>query len=241
MSAVLIALALAGCAPTVATPTSSPAAEPTVAPSTSAPPTATPTPTIGPDVLFTLTATATAVGSNGAKADLVETVYAPVATTDQTAADTAALNAQCSGWQKQYPNRVFLVAAVSSTTEAGSPDWPKNLNIVAVSVDGVAPTAWTGSYLPFEAECAPPIVKIPGQIRGVEVLAANTSPDAKGGWANQRYGFGIASDGSESSLPKKFHITIDNCAITLGPAAQADPIASKWTPGGGACFVGNIG
>lgn len=235
------ALAVAGCAPAVPTPTSSPVAGPT----TQSTVTASPTPTVDPNILFTLTATATATGSNGAIVDLVETVYAPTATTSQQDADVASLTKQCSGWQKNYPSPVFLVATSTATLRAGSAAWPKNITPVAVSIDGLAPTAWSGDYSPFEAECASPLVNIPGQIRGVEPLSSSATADSAQGWASSRYGFGAATDGPSNSIAKNLRITINNCAITLGAAAKADPTASKWANDitaqkypGEACFVG---
>ena len=234
-------LAVAGCAPVVTAPTSSPAAESTSQPSAAA----TPTPSVDPDILFTITATATATGSNGAIVDLVETVYAPTPMTGRQATDTASLTSQCSGWQKQYPSPVFLVATSTATLRTGSPAWPAKVTPIAVSIDGLAPTAWSGDYSPFEAECASPLVKVPGQIRGVEVLPANAAADSSKGWAKSRYGFGAAVDGPEDQIPKKDRITINNCAITTGAAAAADPIASKWSTAianqsfaNEACFVG---
>ena len=242
-----LAVGISGCAPVVESPTSSPVAGSPSENSGAPTPSATPSATVDPSILFTLTATAIASGANNATVDLSETVYAPAATTSDLAGDTAILNKQCSGWQKQTPNHLFLVAVATSTLRAGSPTWPKGVTPVAVSIDGLGDTAWSGDYSPFEAECASPLMNFPGKIRGVEVLPAGVSPDAKNGWASTRYGFGAAVDGPTSSIPKKDRITINNCAITLGPTAQADPVASAWAAAvakqkyaGEACFVGAI-
>jgi hypothetical protein len=79
-----------------------------------------------------------------------------------------------------------------------------------------------------EVPCASPLVKVPGQVRGLEVLAASATADSNEGWAQSRYGFGTAVDGPYTSIPAKDRITFSNCQIAIGPAAQADPIASKW-------------
>ncbi len=249
LTAAAVALTLAGCAPVVSPPTSSPIAGPTTQPSASATPTETPSPTPTPtptataasNVLFTISATAVASGANGATVDVRETVYAPVTTPSPT--DTALLNNQCSGWKSQYPQAAYLIAESSSSLRAGSPAWPTSSTPVIVSIDGLAPTAYSGNFSGFESECASPIMKFPGHIHAVAVVSATASADSTKGWAHQRYGFGEAVDGPLSSIPAKDRIVISNCAITLGPVAKADPTASKWAttiktqqPGG--CFVG---
>ena len=231
--AAVAALALAGCAPVVSAPTNSPAAAPTTEPSASATPIATPTPTPTPaptadaSVLFTITATAVASGGNGAKVDLSETVYAPSATTTDTAGDTALLNKQCSGWQTQYPQHAFLVAELSSKLEAGSPTWPKKTLPVVAGVDGLDPSAYSGAFSGFESECAPGVMVFPGTIHVVVVVGTGNIHGQKG-WAGQRYGFGLALDGPIQTIPAKDRSKIINCVITLGPVALADSVVSKW-------------
>src|SRR5450432_2941170 len=100
-SATLVALALivalAGCAPAVHPGSTASDGNPSSSGSATATATPTATPTaaaLGPlpaNALFRITATVTEPG--GAKADLVETVFAPAA---PTASDTALLNAQCN-------------------------------------------------------------------------------------------------------------------------------------------------
>ena len=238
----LVALAvvglLAGCAPSshvgFSSPaTSAPSLAPSAAPTATADPvptpTATPTPSapaVDPNVLFTITATTKAT-VNHAKADLVETVYKPVATTPDMAGDTAILNKQCDGWKTMYPNRLYMTATFTATLEDGSPAWPKNIEPVGIDL-GAWP-AFSGDYEGFEAACSDGILKtIPGVAHGVVPIPVTKPATGTLGWAQSFYGFAQASDGPESEIANKFRLTMSHCTITLSAAASANSIATTW-------------
>ena len=235
--AAVVALALAGCAPqgTGGAKTSTPH------PTASAHPTSTPTPTASPlpaDVLFQITVTATE--ANGAVATLVETVHAPVASTDHQSGDEAQLDNECDSWRNAFPNIRYVVANVTSTTKPGT-SWDADAGEVAVDMAGYP--VWSGDQQPFQAFCASALAVIPGTARAVSPVGGN-DPDRDGGWGIYRYGFGVPTDPSDGSpSPGAGGVVLSHCSIQLGAAAHDSVFASAWpgaaeTDNGSSCFFG---
>ncbi len=231
------ALALAGCAPqgggTVRI--SSPHA------STSSPQSPAPTPTASPlpsDVLFQITVTATE--ANGAVATLVETVHAPVATTDHQPGDEAQLDNECDSWRNAFPNIQYVVANVTTTTRPGTA-WDAKAGQVAVDMAGYP--VWSGDQQPFQAFCASALPGIPGSARAVSPVGGD-DPDRDGGWGIYRYGFGVPTDPSDGTpSPGAGGVVLSHCSIQLGSAAHDSVFASAWptsaeTDNGLSCFFG---
>jgi hypothetical protein len=174
-------------------------------------------------VLFTIKATAVASGANRATVDVVETVFAPSATTADTAGDAKLMAKQCVG--VTYKHSAYMVFNSTATLETGSPAWPKT----SAGVLAVGGQANSGDWTGFEGECAAPIVNFPGTVHSVMIMDASASPDSRLGWAKYSdYGFDAAVDGPQSSIPAKQRIEFTTCSITLGPLAAADPLASTW-------------
>jgi hypothetical protein len=214
---------------TVATdPGSTPAATPVVTPTPTPTPTLPAPPAVDPTILFTITATATATGSNHARADLVQRVYRPVASTVQMASDLALLDKSCDGWKTMFPSRLFVTTTITATIQAGSPAWPtKNIEPIGADMDGYP--AFSGDWLPFEAACSGGLLKsLPGTIHGVMPVPTTGPADSNSGWAKAIYGFGVAYDGDPSEIPAAYKIQITHCHITLGAAAKADVNAATW-------------
>lgn len=217
----LVVLGLTACAPPapVPSPTSTPSA-PT--------PTATPTPTgvpdaLGPDILFRISVTAT--NPNGAVADLVQTVYRPVAATDMQAADEAALDAQCGSWRTAFPDRRFVVTTITVTDRSPAGSGWGTVPPAVVSMNGWP--VFTGSMTSFQAYCASVQVKV-GETRGVTPVVSG-DPDAVDGWARVLYGFGIATDPSFDLSTKGPYPTFSDCSIELSQfAVDESPTAAGW-------------
>lgn len=215
---VLAALALAGCTPSDPAPSITPSTVDS-SPEPSETASAAAVDTLDPDVLFTISVTATA--PNGAIADLVQTVYKPVASTTQQAADEAALDGECDGWRAAYPAPEYLVSLIDVTDR--SPDgasWPHS--VAVVSMNGW-PT-FSGEVESFMAYCASVQVNL-GSSRGVTPVSG--AADAAGGWATFEYGFGIATEAG-TDVPGPTDTVLSNCAIELSAEAQASAIASAW-------------
>ena len=236
--AVLLAasMALTGC-----TPQPSPSAK--AAPSTSnarPTPSATPTPTTTPlpaDVLFRISAVATA--GSGATAVLTETVHAPVTATTNQAADGAALDTNCDGWRSAYTPTKYVVANVVTTVTSGS--WAPTDSI---ATDMAGYPVWTGDQRPFRAYCGTALPLIPGIARAVSPVGGGAS-DSQGGWAIYRYGFSVpgAASGSAGATAGAANVVLSKCSIQLGPAASGSVFASTWaasiaTATGASCAAG---
>lgn len=243
--AVAAIAALAGCTPTatpVGLPTSSPAsATPTESPSET--PVATPTPTTPPtgqQVLFTITATATATGGSHAQVLLTEVVYAPTDTA--TASDYALLKSQCFDFATVYPTAHYITTAITSKLAAGSPAWPSSVVSIGMSVGDYS--AWSGDYGGFESGCASGILKkLPGVVHGVLPVPTVDSASGNKGWARSSYGFAVAWDGETSEIPVAQRVALSNCHITLSATAAANSYAAAWpahpqTFGGVGCEYG---
>ncbi|MEP6844306.1 MAG: hypothetical protein ABJA11_12335 [Pseudolysinimonas sp.] len=204
----------------------------------SATPTPTPTLTAAPlpaDVLFRITVTATA--PNGAVAKLTETVHAPVAATDQQAADEAQLDNECDSWRNAYSSTQFLVGQLSATVVSGS--WDSNQ---VVAADMASYPVWQGDQRPFQAFCASALPSIPGGSRAVSPVGGGDA-DRGGGWAIYRYGFGVPTDPSAGDTPSVTDVVLSHCGIQLGAAAHDSVFAGSWpaspqTDNGLSCFFG---
>ncbi|MCC6376952.1 MAG: hypothetical protein IT191_08030 [Microbacteriaceae bacterium] len=186
-------------------------------------PTPDPTVALDPDVLFVISVTATS--PQGAVADLTQTVYKPLDSTNQQATDQAALNDQCSGWQTAYTSPQFIVSQIDVTdrSPAGT-SWDSN-PVAIVSMDG-APV-FTGEFTTFQAFCASVGVKL-GSTRGVSPVQSG-DPDAIRGWARTQYGFGIATDPQFDLSTTGPYVTLSNCSITLSQfAIDNSPTAASW-------------
>lgn len=242
--AATFALALAGCAPSPASPSHS------AKPVRSATPTATPQPTASasplPDgVLFQITATATA--PDGTVAKLTEVVNAPVARTDHQAGDETQLDHECEGWRQAFASTQYLVATVTSTIPSGA-SWTDTDGQITMDMAGYP--VWTGDQRPAQQLCATAVALIPGSARAVSPVASG-KPDATGGWAVFRYGFGLLStsgggSGTASPAAQGAGVVFSDCRIQLGSAAGTSIFASAWashpdTEGGSACRFGGTG
>ena len=214
----LVALALTGCT----TPVDEPAPSETPEFSSPAPEeteTSDPVDPVDPAVLFTITVTATA--PDGASADLVQTVYKPVASTAQQAADEAALDGECDGWRAAYPTPQYIVSdiSVTDTSPAGS-SWQHSVAVVSMNGWPV----FTGEVDSFMAYCASVQVNL-GASRGVTPVSG--AADASGGWATFEYGFGIATEAG-TDVPGPTDTVLSDCTIVLSAEAQSSLIASAW-------------
>jgi hypothetical protein len=240
------AIVLAGCAPTPGA-TRSASASRSAAPTTAAPqPTASASPL--PDgVLFQITATATA--PDGTIAKLTETVNAPAAQTDHQAGDETQLDHECDGWRQAFPSTQFLVATVTTTIPAGA-SWTDTDGQITMDMAGYP--VWSGDQRPSQELCATAIAIIPGSARAVSPVAAG-KPDATGGWAVFRYGFGVpttpgAGSAGATATPAASGsgVVFSRCTIQLGAAAASSIFASAWathpdTENGSACRFGGTG
>lgn len=214
----LAALAILG--GLAATACAGPAPGPSPSASTATAPTPSATPVIDPTVLFTITVTATS--PTGAIADLTQTVYKPVATTTQQAADEAALDAECEGWRGAFTAPQYLVSRIQVTdrSPAGT-SWDRS--VAVVSLNGWP--SFSGEVSSFMSPCASVQVNL-GESRGVTPVGA--SSDAEGGWATFEYGFGIATNAG-SDVPGPDDALLSDCAISLSDEAALSAIASAWT------------
>jgi hypothetical protein len=256
-TAALVAGALSGCAAKVAGGPSAaktqngsvsiahPSATATVKPKT---PTPTPTPTGFPalpaDAMWRIRATVT--GGNGAIADVVETVYKPVA---WTPADNTLVTNQCpaSGWPSNYPTPIGMHSTVTATLRAGSKPWteysPVGLGFILGNL-----SAWTGTFYdmsPVNCGAGTPLT-IPGSATGVAPLSPASDPSGVSGgegWYNGFYGFAATYDGNDS-MPAGL-VTLSNCSLQLSAyAIAANPAVASWATeaqpqqGGGTCWYG---
>ena len=237
--ALLTALALAGCT----TPASTISGDGTPSGSTDS---ATPTPeatdtgpSLDPDVLFTITVTATA--PNGAVADLSQVVYKPVPSTDMQAVDEAGLDGECDGWRAEFPSAEFVVSLIDVTdrSPAGA-SW--NGSVAVASMNGWP--HFSGEVSSFQAYCASYQVNL-GASRAVTPVAAGTAADTSGGWAKIAYGFGIATEAG-TDVPGPDDTLLSDCHIELSQyAIDNSAIAASWAtqvqeyPQLGCSFGGN--
>ena len=230
IAAVAVAL-LAGCGPS--TPPSSDE-------SSSAEPTASSTPTGEPVVekeplpenaLFRVTVVAT--GSNGAVADLVQTVYLPL---KPTAAESAALFADCStaNLTDNYPDLAVIHGEVSFTLRQGSPAWV-DYSPTGVGIFMSNYSMWDADYAPtpFTGCFGAAAMVIPSTGTGMAPISPWSDPagDVGGmGWYNGSYGFSLTYDGdAQEDTPFEQTVFFTECAIEVSDAAiAAQPLVASW-------------
>lgn len=225
-------------------------AHPSSASTGAKPPTgaATATPTAKPatpdalpaNALFRITATVTA--SNGAIADLSQTVYEPIA---QDAADIALLNQQCNypgvpdlrgqpTWQAQVPGALFLTSDLTAKLRPGSPAFDNSKDFVYFGMPG-APGAYGGDYGIFEAYCDTGYIRVPGAIHGVAPISS-TNPvfgiSNLYGWAAENgSSYGFAGGGNSPDSPDTGgSAVVKDCVVQVSAAAAAAaPKVAAWT------------
>ncbi|MDQ1545571.1 MAG: hypothetical protein QOH69_475 [Actinomycetota bacterium] len=195
---------------------------------------AAPSPGRLPDTaLFRITATAKA--HNGAVADLVETVYQPIA---PTARDVALLDSQCNypgvaslkgqpTWESGYPNPLIVATTITSTVRTGSPAWSPDEKVIFYFL-GTA--AYTGAFTGFEAYCAPGILGVPGTIHGVAPVPGGDPVGGSLGWASRFVSYGFNGGGNYPVTPVVGgDVIVSDCAIQLSAAAKAaSTVAAAW-------------
>ena len=176
---------------------------------------------LDPDVLFVISATATA--PNGALATLVQTVYKPVSTTNQQGVDEAALDSECGGWRDEFPAAEYVISLIDVTDQ--SPDgssWDRS--VAVASMNGWP--AFSGEVDTFQAYCASYQVNL-GASRAVTPITAGSGAEGPHGWAHILYGFGIPTEaGQDTAGPND--TLLSNCQIELSTEAATSPIASAW-------------
>jgi hypothetical protein len=233
LAALALLASLGGCAPAShGGSASSSHPSPTASPKK---PTATSTPTpTGPaplpaNALFRISATVTA--SNGASADLVQTVYQPIA---PDASDTALLNAQCnlSGeptWQSDVPDAVYLTTEITATLHPGSSAFDNTNDGVLFDFPG-PPGAFSGAYGGFEAPCASGFIQIPGTIHGVAALSASDPVHSTYGWANGALAaYGFIGGGNAPGPDLGGTAVVSDCVVQVSAsAAAADAKVAAW-------------
>jgi hypothetical protein len=206
---------------------SSPPVSPSPAPS--------PTPfpeSLGPlpaDALFRITAEG--IQPNGATVDLVQTVFAP---TTASAADTAALNAQCnlSGektWQSQFTGGISYVhSTTTATIDPTGPAFDTTAQIAAYFSDFLG-AAFSGDFGEAQATCAPGYIKVPGTVDAVGAVPAGDPAHSTFGWASPNATYGFFGDSGPLADGGGGKTTVKNCAVQLSPAALAVlPALSAW-------------
>jgi hypothetical protein len=207
-------------------------------PSTDAPST-TPTPTQAPtgpgplpaNALFRITATANQ--PNGAKVDLVQTVFAPSA---PTASDTTLLNSQCnfSGsptWQSQYSGSLaYITTTITATPRPGTSPWTNHDYDIGFGFGGGA-SAYSGSYHGVQAPCASGVITVPGTVHGAAGVRAASPVKGEFGWGitDSYYGFvGTANNPNDPNFGGGTTL-INNCGVEISSAAiAAAPSLSSW-------------
>jgi hypothetical protein len=229
VAAILALATLSGCASPIPTHTSSSknhAGSGNPGQTPKAPKTATPTPTpTGPpplpaNALFSISAKVTA--SNGAVAELVQTVYKPAT---PTAADTALLNTVCNApgqqtWQAQYANSLYLDVTMTATLHPGSPAFLPG-DAVNFGYGGGA-SAYSGGYQTFEADCAPGYITIPGTIHGVGTVPMSDPAHALWGWASNPAQYGFFGGGNDPGEPGSGGTAVvSDCVVQLSAEAKA--------------------
>jgi len=216
LPALLAVILLAGCAPTPAAPPgASPTGGPSASPSPSVSPSPAPAPAVAdPDILFTITATATS--PSGAVAHLRQVVYAPISEAELPAADIAQLGAECDGWRPLMTGPSYVVSLIDVTDESpAGAVWDSGVAVVDLTGSPV----FTGQITPFQAYCSSVQVGL-GASRGV-------TPVEGGDWETVDYGFAIAVEAGYD-VPSEYDTLLSDCAIELGVDASSSAIASAW-------------
>jgi hypothetical protein len=186
-------------------------------------------PSLPANALFQISATVKA-SSNGATADLIQTVYKPVA---QNAADAAILDAQCNfggsdDWRQVHPNSVFLDTSMVAILRAGSPAFlPDDQVDFSYSWGG---SAYSGDWAPFEAACDSAFIKIPGTVHGVAPVPASDPAHGAYGWAQHPSGYGFWAGGNQPGTPDSGGTAVvSNCVVQLSAEAKAtSAVIAAW-------------
>ncbi len=199
--------------PTASAPTSSPTPSPSVSAGLPA------------NALLKITATVSA--SNGAAADLTQIVYAPA---PLSAADSALLDAQCNypgipdfqgqpTCESSFPSPLGVTTPITSTLHAGSPAFSTEDGILFFFL---GPSAYSGSYLGFEAYCSPGLVVAPGTIHGVAPVPSSDPIGGNFGWASANGYYGFTGGGNAPGGPDLGGTAVvTNCTIQASAAAKA--------------------
>ena len=238
--AILVVGTLAACAPASTKPPVAqshsvpslppkPAASTTPTPAASAspePPAADPLPA---NALLRVRGVAT--GSNGAIADLVETVYLPLA---PTSAEIATLTDVCRymGFPADYPNPAVIHADFSFTLRAGSPGWV-DYSPMGVGANLTNDAAFSGSFVqPDAVGCSTTgPISIPSIASGFAPLSPATDPAGPLGglgYYNAFYGFHVTYDGDGESAVAQT-VWLSECTLEVSPAAIAGaPKMADW-------------
>jgi hypothetical protein len=242
VATILLLGALGGCAAKVTGGTSASKSKPDAGslshPSTTAKPkaptasaTATPAgpPPLPANALFQISATVKA-SSNGATADLIQTVYKPA---PQNATDVALLNFECNfggseNWAALYPNSLFLDTTMVATLRPGSPAFLPDDQVDFQYSWGA--NAYSGDWAPFEAACSPEFIKIPGTVHGVATVPSSDPVHGTYGWANNPSAYGFWAGGNQPGTPDSGGTAVvSNCVIQLSAAAiSAGPVVAAW-------------
>ena len=220
---IVVALLLAACStPSNEPPTSQ--QKPPSANVTPAAPVPSATPSVDPNVMFTISATVTSPA--GAIADVVQTVYKPVAQTDNQDADHALLTdpeSGCGDWPSVIPDPLYVVAVATVTDRSpAGVSWP---DLGVAFVDLMGRPMYTGPYDTWGAACSSVIAHV-GTVRGVTAVSSGPA-DTGYGWANVNYGISTGGSGQEYAGWDDENIT--NCKLTLSQwAIDNSAIAASW-------------
>jgi hypothetical protein len=211
--------------------TVAPSATPTTVPTTPSTPTSTGLGPLPANALFRITATASQ--PNGAKVDLVQTVFVPSA---PTAADTALLNSQCnfSGsptWQSQYSGGLaYVTTTITATPRTGTAAWTNHDYDIGFGF-GDGASAYSGNYRGVQAPCASGIITAPGNVHGAAGVLAASPVKGEFGWgiADSYYGFEGTGNNVNSPDFGGGTTVVDTCGVEISSAAiAAAPSLSKW-------------
>jgi hypothetical protein len=178
--------------------------------------------------------------TSGGAADLVETVYKPIA---QDAADVALLNSQCNypgvpdlqgqpTWQTEVPNAQLLTGDLTATLHAGSPAFDNNSDFVLFAFPG-GPGAYGGSYGIFEAYCDSGYIQVPGTVHAVAAISSADPVHGFYSWAGdlaQAGGYGFSGGGNDPGGPDLGGTSVvKNCSVQVSAdAIAADPKLAAW-------------
>jgi hypothetical protein len=203
---------LAGCAPSAE---ENQAAKTTPSSSASSAPSPTPTPTI--DVVAVISATAH--NGTGETADLRLEIDAPRPT---TAADISLMQSANCDPLPAVTGSGSLPMKLTTTTSTG---WSADYLVPVIASSSVT-EAWAGDWRTAQAYCADGFAIVPGTASGIDVFDTSAPVDSSDSWGGGSYGI---SESIDSEGDTAHNVTISNCTITLGPAAQLSARISAFT------------